>query len=116
MTYRFAITLDSINYTFLRRDSVINRYLMSVIPKRYNGSFHRYERIGISIRLYERLRHEVPDTLVIAYSSITHMTNTVVKSLVGIAYQSSSQVVEINAKRLVGAKKRMEIEVKVYEE
>ena len=116
MTYRFTISLDSMDYSFAFGESDINKYLKVAIPKKYNGPFHTQEKIGLNIRLYERNRSYIEDTPIITTASLTHLARRIQKSLFMIAYQSMNQVVDIKVSRFAGSKKKIEIEVIEYEE
>jgi hypothetical protein len=53
---------------------------------------------------------------IMTYSSLTDLSKLVVKYLRGIAYDSTNQVVGVNANKYNGDKQKIEIEVIAYEE
>jgi hypothetical protein len=66
--------------------------------------------------LYEHQPKEPMNQPIMTYSSLTDLSKLVVKYLRGIAYDSTNQVVGVNASKYNGDKQKIEIEVIAYEE
>jgi hypothetical protein len=116
MTYRFTIPLDYAGFRFAHSGSKDQKFIKMMLAKRYDGGLHIYEFIKININLYEHQPKEPMNQPIMTYSSLTDLSKLVVKYLRGIAYDSTNQVVGVNANKYNGDKQKIEIEVIAYEE